>query len=332
MARNRLTMLDVDEVSAVNKAANGKKFLILKAATPVEAEPPEDEATEQDVLTQLDALLGKIADQIKGQTGSPTARTLLAEARKKLGGILGDKVQKAEATKTEAGESGFTAEDYAYTPDPDKPSDWKLRLTKTPGGGPDAGLVGGCVAALGKGFRGQKVDIPDADLPAVKAKVRAAWLKANPDKKAADIPEVIAKEEKPSGLAWVREALRKAVGIAGPTTEDDEMTTEEIQEAVAKALTDGLAPITERLDKVEKALTQEPTGEVTPEAAATTPVETESVTMDAIAKQVGDAVSAAVAPLAERLEKVESASGQRQSAIPAAAAQSVQKSMWSGVL
>ena len=99
-----------------------------------------------------------------------------------------DKIQ--EATKTEDGQS-FPASDYAYVPDPDKPSTWKLRLTKSPGGEPDAGIVGAACAALGKGFRGQRVEIPSGDLAKVKAKVRVAWKKANPDKDAEDMPEQI---------------------------------------------------------------------------------------------------------------------------------------------
>ena len=48
------------------------------------------------------------------------------------------------------------------------------------------------------------------------------------------------REAKPTGLAWVRDALRKAVGVAGPNTEVDEMTTEEIHKAVSDALAEGL--------------------------------------------------------------------------------------------
>lgn len=95
------------------------------------------------------------------------------------------------ATKTEDGAS-FPSKDYAYVPDPDMPSTWKLRLTATPGGTPDSGIVGAAIAALGKGFRGNKVEIPATELSAVKAKVKAAWTKANPDKKEADMPAVIA--------------------------------------------------------------------------------------------------------------------------------------------
>ena len=88
----------------------------------------------------------------------------------------------------------FPKSDFAYTPD-DTPSHWKLRLTKVPGGAPDAGIVGAACAALGTGFRGKKVDIPTEALAAVKAKVKAAWKKANPGKGDDEMPEAIRKGE-----------------------------------------------------------------------------------------------------------------------------------------
>lgn len=111
------------------------------------------------------------------------------------------------ATKTEAGKS-FPASDYAYVPDPDKPSTWKLRLTNTPGGDPDSQIVGAAVAALGAGFRGNKVQIPADALPAVKAKVKAAWIKANPDKDPKkDIPAVIAAGQVTEGVVDESKAI-----------------------------------------------------------------------------------------------------------------------------
>jgi len=95
--------------------------------------------------------------------------------------------------KTQGGVT-YPKSDYAYTPD-DTPSHWKLRLTSTPGGKPDAGIVGAAIAALGKGFRGNKVQIPAEALPGVKARVRAAWRAANPDKSTDDMPEIIRKGE-----------------------------------------------------------------------------------------------------------------------------------------
>lgn len=74
--------------------------------------------------------------------------------------------------KTENGKQ-YPAAAFAYVPDADKPSTWKLRLWEDDK--PTAAQVGRAVAALGEGFRGNKVEIPAKDLSEVKAKVRAAW-------------------------------------------------------------------------------------------------------------------------------------------------------------
>jgi len=110
---------------------------------------------------------------------------------------LGDDeaAEKADKpTKTEGG-SKFFASDYAYVPDAQKPSTWKLRLTNTPGGSPDPRIVGAAVAALGPGFRGQKVQLPSKDRAAVIRRVRSAWLKANPKKTREDLPSVLKSED-----------------------------------------------------------------------------------------------------------------------------------------
>ena len=108
---------------------------------------------------------------------------------------LGESVRQfrelLETTKSED-DGDFPAAAYAYVPDASSPSTWKLRLWAKPSGGPDARIVGDAIAALGKGYRGERVEIPARDLPAVKAKVRAAWKKANPDKESKDMPSVIA--------------------------------------------------------------------------------------------------------------------------------------------
>ena len=107
--------------------------------------------------------------------------------------VIGQTVysQVSEATKTEDGKA-FQSKDYAYVPDPDSPSTWKLRLTDTPGGAPSPRIVGAAIAALGPGgFRGQKVQIPSSEMAAVKRKVRAAWKKLNPDADPEDVPAAI---------------------------------------------------------------------------------------------------------------------------------------------
>ena len=92
-------------------------------------------------------------------------------------------------TKSENGKE-FPKSDYAYTPS-NNVSEWKLRLTSVPGGEPDAAIVGAATAALGKGFRGNKVSLPDGARDSVIAKVRAAWKKANSDKDDSDMPDVL---------------------------------------------------------------------------------------------------------------------------------------------
>jgi hypothetical protein len=80
---------------------------------------------------------------------------------------------------------GVPASGWAYTPDKTETSTWKLNIS-------DATHVSGAVAALGKGFRGNKVQIPEDDLPAVKRKVRAAYKKFHPD---LDMPEILKASE-----------------------------------------------------------------------------------------------------------------------------------------
>jgi len=122
-----------------------------------------------------------------------------------------DPVEKA-ATKREGGKD-YPAGDFAYVPDSTKPSTWKLRLTSTPGGDPDPRIVGAAAAALGPGYRGQKVDVPAADLAAVKRKVAAAWRKANPDKKREDMPAVLKKSADDWTAEEVDEVLAKAMSF-----------------------------------------------------------------------------------------------------------------------
>jgi tetrahydromethanopterin S-methyltransferase subunit G len=94
-------------------------------------------------------------------------------------------------TKTEDGVE-FPAEAYAYVPDPEKPSTWKLRLWEDPEKKETPRQVGMAVAALSPGgFRGNRVEIPREDLPAVKKRVLAAWKKVHPDAEPEDVPPVL---------------------------------------------------------------------------------------------------------------------------------------------
>ncbi len=99
-------------------------------------------------------------------------------------------VEFEKALKKEGSEK-LPASAFAYTPDKEKPSTWKLRID-------DATHTRSAVAALGKGMMGNKVQIPSKDLKAVKSKVRAAYKKFYPDN---EVPTVLKSlDENESGL------------------------------------------------------------------------------------------------------------------------------------
>jgi len=95
--------------------------------------------------------------------------------------------------KTEDGVK-FPAEAFAYVPDPEKPSEWKLRLWEDPEKKVTRAQLGRAAAALSPGgFRGQKVAIPSADMSAVKRKIRAEYRKLDVEDE--DIPRWVKEVE-----------------------------------------------------------------------------------------------------------------------------------------
>lgn len=79
--------------------------------------------------------------------------------------------------KTEDGEQ-YPAEAFAYVPDSEKPSTWKLRLWEDTEDKVTRAQLGRASAVLSPGgFSGQKVQIPSADLSAVKRKIRTEYKK-----------------------------------------------------------------------------------------------------------------------------------------------------------
>lgn len=95
-----------------------------------------------------------------------------AEAREKE--IEKMKHIKEAAAQTRDGIK-FSASDFAYVPDSDAPSTWKILLAETPGKITVAQLGRAAAAFSPGGFRGQKVQLPAKDVAKVKAKIRAAY-------------------------------------------------------------------------------------------------------------------------------------------------------------
>ena len=93
--------------------------------------------------------------------------------------------------KTENGVE-YPAAAFAYVPNGSVPSSWKLRLWEDLEKKTTAAQVGRAVAAIGKGFRGEKVQIPPKDRPAVLMRIKAAWKKVNDAGK--ELPDVLKKK------------------------------------------------------------------------------------------------------------------------------------------
>lgn len=93
--------------------------------------------------------------------------------------------------------AGLPATSYAYTPDVEDPSTWRLQISRSADTGdtwrPDEDLVRAAVAKL-PGIAGydSAIDIPAADLPGVKAKLRSAWIACGAS--LGDMPPELAQE------------------------------------------------------------------------------------------------------------------------------------------
>lgn len=143
---------------------------------------------------------------------------------------------KTQKVKTEDG-TDYPSAAYAYVPDPDKPSTWKLRLWEDPDKKITAKQVGMAVAALGAGFRGNKAAIPADDLPKVKAKVLAAWKQVNPDAKDNEISEVLKKDSTKKSLAKsIFAAIAKALSIDSDAVSKDSGTAATFDDAYTDRL------------------------------------------------------------------------------------------------
>lgn len=119
------------------------------------------------------------------------------------------------ATKEKDGvpESG-----WAYTPS-DETSTWKLKIDS-------AATVSAAVAALGKGYRGNKVEIPEADLPSVKRKVKSAYKKFHPDK---ELPDILkASEMIDMFSSFIDKFFTKTSNEQTPEEFDEEMVSYEV--------------------------------------------------------------------------------------------------------
>jgi hypothetical protein len=115
---------------------------------------------------------------------------------------------------------------YLYVPDPAKPETWKLRYKNYTDGKLklDPEQLGKVVAAFSPGgFRGQKVEIPDADKKKMITKIRGIYTKTLKVKEA-DMPETLRVTQDMS-FADIRSALWDAVQALNP---NDDICIEDV--------------------------------------------------------------------------------------------------------
>ena len=112
-------------------------------------------------------------------------------------------------TKMEHGVE-YNASDYAYVPDAEKPSTWKLRLADGETGNITIAQLGRAAAALSSGgFRGNKVKIPANAIEDVKARIRNEYRKMHvrdsdmPMSVKEHAPSFVLKEQSDGSYRWL---------------------------------------------------------------------------------------------------------------------------------
>lgn len=144
---------------------------------------------------------------------------------------------KQRVTKTEDGVE-YPVRCYAYTPDKEKPSTWKLPMCDKDTLQITVERLGNAAAAFSPGgFRGKPVKIPDADVAGVKRRIRSEYRKLNVD--LAKVPE---------GIKALIEALKQLV-----LEVDMDELLKKLRESSKAMHEDVRGTLTRLLDEMEKA-------------------------------------------------------------------------------
>lgn len=161
-------------------------------AARIAVEPTKPATPTSEALTQqLEAAfrkrgLGEAAAKIAAQGRGPAAHRSLAESGRALGlsPAAAEVFARGRGRQTEAATvknvAGLTASSFAYVPDPEDPTTWRLQIIRSEDGvgwTPDEDLVRAAVAQLpGNAGYDNELDIPAADLPKVLSTLASAWI------------------------------------------------------------------------------------------------------------------------------------------------------------
>ncbi len=294
----RLTDMRIKQVSLVDKGANGRTFALLKRDEEGAMTGPA--ATAEETPAGIAAWLRKAADAILGRPAEPITKTAtFAEI------VAGAELRDALY------DSWYTLEDalwgaiYAYDANGQSlPLESKKALVAQDLDEFKAYLL----AQMDSGI--QKRDGGPAE--AATRHIAAVVAKAGRKISGARLERLqAASEALNSVLAEVAEVTEEA----GADAQEDSVEKAELVAAVTEAITKAQEPLVERIAALEKAPAATP-------AAATDEAE-EPATLDTVVT--------VIEKLADRIEKLETAKGERTSVAGQDGAEPVKKSRWAGI-
>ncbi len=246
----------MDEISGVDGMAQaGAKVVIMKrddsgedllkamfndALESLELQESIDDAL-REMWKHNEALRISIRDIVNDKETYPDTMSAVSQSLQEFAvavssmieGAIGEIEEEAAETltKTEDGKT-LPATDFAYVLDPENPSTWRLRMTKS--GETDLRTMEALSVVLDPVSKIQSVQIPEDQMPEVLGKVRKAWLTAHPDKTEEDLPKVLIMKESsmtPEEKKAQDEALSKAM-----KEKDDELEKVNADLTIAKAI------------------------------------------------------------------------------------------------
>ena len=223
---------------AAHNMMNATEQFSMLAQNIMMSEMVEDKtAALQDLANEF---AGRVSDATKEDDGLLDKETFLD----KVANVIGDHVKQERPMKTEGG-TRYPVSDYAYVPDPEKPSTWKLRMSQGRPGNITASQLGRAAAAFSSGgFRGQRVEIPQSDQAKVKRKLRSEYSKLGVKRE--DMPDSV---KELSFSIWYDKELKQykwlAVYSNNIIDNEDEIIASESHQNFVKEVSEGSVPLPE---------------------------------------------------------------------------------------
>lgn len=170
--------------------------------------------------------LQRLATQFVERVNNVVSKERWQPLTDKMVNKVADVVKQETPVKVEGGVRR-KAREYAYVPDPEKPSTWKLPLTDDSNTVTVSKLGQAAAAFSPGGFRGRRVQIPTADVAKVKSRIRSEYRKLGVED--TDIPPSV-KEISAFSLVKQADGRYRWLAIYSNKFRDDDVPPEIIAE------------------------------------------------------------------------------------------------------